>query len=120
MKQIDAANAYFVTDKLIQQKNLSIQGKWILYTLRKELNPAYEFYKKESRDLFNQYDTTADGNVINFKSPELAADYKKKQEDIDNLEIDNLEKKTLKLSDIPDITVEEIELLEKFIEFTPE
>lgn len=121
MKQINIVNAYAVTDKLTQDHNLSIQAKWVLYNIRKDLLSSYEFYVTESRNLFSQYDITVNGNTISFKTPAMAAEYKSKQNDIDNLDVDiNFKKQTLKLSDIPSITVSDIETLEDFIEFMPE
>ena len=120
MKQIDYINAYLVTDDLVG-KTLTIQGKWLLFNLRKDLQPHVEFYNEESRKLFDNYNTEIKGSTIKFDSPELAAEYSAKQSEIDNLEIDEpYKKKQCKLSDIPDIIVEQMEALQDFIEFIPE
>ena len=120
MKQIKVINAYAVTEELSKSDNLSIQAKWVLYRLRKDLLPHYDFYIQESRALFNRYETTNKGDFITFKSPELAAEYKESQQEIDDFEVEFNNKQTLKLSDIPNITVQQIELLDDFIEFLPE
>lgn len=121
MKQIKYIEAYNLTNELSRNTDLSINAKWILYKLRKILYPHYEFYIRESRELFDKYETTAHDDVITFESPELAIEYTTKQAEIDNLEIDEpIEQLSLKLSDIPNITIQQIELLDGFIEFIPE
>lgn len=121
MKQLKIIQAYNVTEQLTKDDTLTITAKWVLYKLRKELTSHYEFYVEESRKLFSNYETTVDGDNITFKTAELAKEYQTKQEEIDNFEVElNSEKQTIKLSDIPNITVQQIELLDEFIEFIPE
>jgi len=121
MKQIKIIQAYSITEELSKEDNLTINAKWVLYKLRKELSSHYEFYMNESRELFNKYETSVDGNIISFKSAEEAKEYKTKQAEIDDFEVEfSAEKQELKLSDIPCITVQQIELLDEFIEFKPE
>lgn len=121
MKQLKIANAYNATEEIIQSNSLSINAKWVLYNLRKELSSCFEFYFDESRELFSKYETVTNGKTIKFNTPEEATEYKLKQDEIDNFEIEfKTEKQQLKLSDIPNITVQQIELLDDFIEFLPE
>ena len=121
MKQINIVNAYMTTTELARSKNLTISGKWALYSVRKNLLSQYEFYVEESKNLYSQYKIERNENTLLFESPKLAAEYQTKQQEIDNFEVDtNVDKITCKLSDIPDITVEQIERLENFIEFMPE
>ena len=121
MKQIDIINAYTITEKLSENENLSINCKWVLYKLRKELLPHYEFYIEESRKLLNEYETEINGSSITFKSEALAKEYQSKQDVIDKFEVEfESTKRSLKLSDIPNITIQQIETLDKFIEFIPE
>lgn len=121
MKQINLVQAYKTTDEISKSDNLSINAKWVLYKLRKELASHYEFYVNESKDLFNKYETSFDGDMILFKSIEEGKDYKIKQAEIDNFEVEfSAEKQKVKLSDIPNITVQQMEELDDFIEFTPE
>ena len=56
MKQIKIAQAYNVTEGLSKDQNLSIDAKWVLYKLRKDLYSYYEFYLTESQNLFSEYD----------------------------------------------------------------
>ena len=122
MKQIKIAQAYDVTNRLSKDNNLTIAGKWGLYKLRKDLLSHYEFYIEESRNLFNTYKTTTtDTGSIKFESPEYADEYLAQQANIDNFDVDvSFEKQQLKLSDIPNISIQQIELLDDFIEFLPE
>ena len=121
MKQVKIVQAYMTTEDLSKIQDLSVKAKWVLYKLRKDLSYHYDFYVEESRNLFNNYKTEKKGDSIVFESVELAQEYKKKQEEIDNLEVDyQIPKQPLKLSDIPSITVPQIEHLDEFIEFEPE
>ena len=121
MKQIKIVQAYNTTEELSKNENLSVNAKWVLYKLRKDLHSHYDFYISESRNLFNQYETTTDENTITFKSAEEAKEYTSKQAEIDELEVElESQKNSLRLSDVPNITVQQIEILEDFVEFIPE
>lgn len=120
MKQIDIINAYSVTETLSDDPSLTIKGKWVLYQVRKELTPHYEFQVQENKRLLEQYNGQYDANTnkINFETAELAQDFQREHNDLDNLEIElNVIKPSLSLKDIPNITVHQIETLEDFIEF---
>ena len=121
MIQHKIVKAYETTQELVENKDLTINAKWELFKLRKELLSCYEFYINESRDLLSKYKTEVNGNTISFESETLAKDYKVKQDEIDNFDVDKIfEKINLKLSDIPGITIPQMEKLDEFIEFTPE
>ena len=121
MIQLKIVNAYEATQQLIKENNLSINAKWELFKLRKELLSTYEFYISESKELFDKYETVVNGTAITFETPELATEYQTKQNEIDNFDVEiSLSKHKLKLSDIPNISVSQIELLDGFIEFIPE
>lgn len=123
MKQINIVNAYIATDKLSKADNLTINGKWVLYKLRKDLSTHYDFYVQQSRELFEEYKEyyNESTDVFDFESAEDAKKFKEKQKIIDDFEVEYAAKKpTVKLSDIPDITVQYIEVLDEFIEFIPE
>lgn len=121
MKQLKIVKAYDTTEDLAKDENLSIEAKWVLYKLRKELLPHREFYFIESKKLLDQYETEIDGTTITFKTPELAQEYQEKQNEIDNFEVDaKYSKQPLKMSDIPNITIPQIEQLDEFILFKPE
>ena len=121
MKQIKIAQAYNVTEGLSKDQNLSIDAKWVLYKLRKDLYSYYEFYLTESQNLFSEYETTTEGSSITFKSAKEANEYTERQAKIDEFEVETeFQRKELKLSDIPNISIQQIEALEGFIDFKPE
>lgn len=121
MIQLKIIQAYDATQEIIQKNDLSINAKWALFKLRKELISTYEFYVNESKELFSKYKTTVKDKTIIFESPEFATEYQTKQDEIDNFEVEiSISSYKLKLSDIPNITVSQIELLDGFIEFVPE
>ena len=118
MKQVKIVEAYDVTEELAKNAELSIAAKWVLYKLRKELSHYRDFYYEESKKLFDKYETTVNENTITFQSPELAREYQIKQNEIDNFEVDaKITKQVLKLVDIPNITIQQIEILDDFIRF---
>lgn len=120
MKQIKIINAYSTIND-ISQNGLTLKGKWVLYQVRISLASQYDFYLEESQKLFDSYKTISDGTTIKFETVELANEYKAKQAEIDNFDVDMmLEKQECKLSDIPNITVTQMEALQDFIEFIPE
>lgn len=120
MRQYKVVRAYDITEELSKDENLSIAAKWVLYKLRKELAHYRDFYYEESKKLFDHYDTEVNGDTITFKSPELAREYQIKQNEIDSFEIEpRYAKQPLKLSDVPNITIQQIEELDDFILFEP-
>ena len=121
MIQHKIIKAYETTQELVENKDLTINAKWELFKLRKQLLPCYEFYANETRELISKYKTEINGNTISFESAELANEFQIKQNEIDNFDIDKtFEKVNLKLSDIPGITIPQMEQLEEFVEFSPE
>jgi len=121
MTQIKIVNAYTVTDSLAAMNNLSISAKWVIYKLRKNLLPYRDFYVQESRKLLDKYKPTVQGNTISFNKPEDAQSYQAEQKEIDSFDVDiSIQKQELKLSEIPDISIPQIEQLEDFINFMPE
>lgn len=121
MKQIKIVDIYNATEDLSKANGLSINAKWVLFRLRKDLKVHYDFYVEESRKLLNKCDGKIDGTSILFASEENAKEYQVKQSEIDNLDVKyKVEKQSLKLSEVPSITVAQMETLGEFIEFVPE
>ena len=123
MEQYKIVNAYAITDSLSNSKDLTIAAKWALYSLRKDLSPHNSFYTEESRKLIEKYNGCyiTEANTIRFEDNEKATEFRKEYNALDNFDVDlDIKKYTLKLSDIPDITIKQIETLENFIEFIPE
>ena len=121
MKQIKILQVYNVTEELSANDNLSINAKWLLYKLRKDLIPHREFYIEEVNNLLSKFKVTVDGDKITFESEEKVKEYQSEQQKIDDYDIDlKIEKKPIKLSEIPNISIKQIEQLEEFFEFEPE
>lgn len=123
MKQAKIMNVYSITEKLSSTEGLTPNGKWVLYITRKALTPHYEFQLTEVKKLFEKYEAEQDREkgTFNFKTPEDAQSFKEEYDELDNLDVElDLNMQHAKLSDIPAITVQQIEALEEFIEFTPE
>ena len=121
MKQSRIINAYSITEALSSSESLTTMGKWVLYSVRKTLSPHYEFQMEENKKLIEKYNGKVSENTIQFETPEDATAFQKEFNEIEELEIDmDFKKQEVKLSDIPDITIKQMEALEDFIEFIPE
>ena len=124
MKQINVINAYSTTEKLSDNGDLPINTKWILCQTRKTLRPHYEFQVEQNKQILEKYNGQYDQatNQINFETIDQANGFQKEHDELDNLDVEvQLDiKPTLKLSEIPNITVHQMETLEAFIEFIPE
>lgn len=119
MKQSKIIQAYELTDKLGEQTNISNKGKWVLFKLRKDLLPAYEFNRERYVELYKKHNGTTDGDKIKFETPEIAQAFVDDLNELADLDTElDFSKQELSLNDIPDITVHEIEILDDFITFT--
>ena len=120
MKLSKINDAYNTTEE-ITKNNLPIIVKWAIFNIRKQMASHVDFYNEEIKKLLDEYKPTVEGNLLHFESEELAAEFAEKRNKIDNFEVEvNGEKPIIKLSDIPDITVQQMEQLENFITFNPE
>lgn len=121
MKQITINAAYTATEELINQENLTINGKWILFKIRKELTPHMDFFKEEMNKLVEEFNPTFEDNLLKFETPQKRMEFEQRQRELENFEVEmNFSKETLKLSDVPGIKVPQMEKLEDFVEFNPE
>lgn len=120
MKQFIINKIYNETEELTKQ-DLTIQGKWIIYKIRKTLLPHIEFYQGEVQKLLDEYKPEYENENLKFKTPEIAQEFLNKEQEVENFEVEvQNTKESLKLSDIPGISIQQMELLEDFIEFVPE
>lgn len=121
MKQSKINIAFSATEELIKQSDLSISGKWILFKVRKELSVHMDFFKDEMNKLLEEFHPSFENNMLKFESADKRIEFEKRQKELENFEIKTVfTKETLKLSDIPGITVPQMEMLQDFIEFNPE
>ena len=117
MKQFQLINAYKATDKLSHNDKLSANTLWGIYNLRKQLFPHWEFQVEREKDLQQKYSQYADaeGNITGQSYKE----YMEELASLLNLDKDiSIEKIQIHLTDDLGITVEMMEALEDFVEFT--
>ena len=118
MKQAKIIIAYEVSDKLAEQDNLTNEGKWTLFMLRKDLSPSYEFNQTRYVEILNKHKGIINGDSIKFETPEIAAEFAKEINDLGEMDTSlDIKKQELSFNDIPNLTVHDIEALEDFIEF---
>ena len=118
MKQSKIIRAYEISDKLAEQTDLTNEGKWVLFMLRKDLSSSYEFNQQRYVEILNKYKGTVNGDKITFDSPETAQKFKKELDELSEMDTElDIKTQELSLSDIPSITVHEVEALQDFINF---
>ena len=121
MKLSKINDAYNATEEITKQNDLSIIVKWAIFNIRKQMAAHVDFYNDEIKKLLDEYKPTVEGNLLHFEKEEQAKEFSEKRNKIDDFEVEiNNEKPIIKLSDIPDITVQQMEQLEDFITFNPE
>lgn len=121
MKLSKINNAFSATEEITKQNDLTIKVKWTIFNIRKQLSSHVDFYGEEIRKLLDEYKPTVEGTILRFEKKEQAAEFSEKRDKIDNFEVEiTIEKASLNLSDIPNITVQQMEQLEDFITFNPE
>ena len=123
MKQYKIIKAYKAINKLYEQKlPLSVSHK--LWMLRKALAPTWDFQVEKEQEVVMSFnpDTAPNGDAV-FKTPEDAEACRKEFEkvcselaDLD-VELENFKKITIHLDDKIEISVEDIEALEDFVDF---
>lgn len=118
MKQYQLIKAYKATEELSHNNKLPADVLWGIYKLRKLLSPHVDFQKEREEDLKKKYTEFADeeGNITGHHY----TDYINDLVEIANIdkEIDLQEKIKLTIVDDLGISIEMMEDLEDFIEFT--
>ena len=119
VRQDKIIQAYELTDELKSKKDISVSVKWMLYQLRSALRPHCEFFAETEEEIKEKYREKADENGKIYK--EDAFNYQTEMNELYTMEKDiQLDKLKIKLSDCGDISVEEMEKLDSFIEFEME
>ena len=124
MKQSKIIKAYRAINKLYEQKlPLTISHK--LWMLRQKLTPTWEFQVDKEQDVIMRFNPIIGENgEVTFNSQEDAmnckAEYEKTCKEIAELDVDlgDYEKIVLKLDDKLELSVEDIDALSEFIDFT--
>ena len=120
MKQYELIRAYKATESLSQNNKLSANALWGFYNLRKKLFPHWEFQNEREEAIRNKYIELANEDGSLTGKPYV--DYLNELAELANIEkeINVTEKITVPLKDDMGITIEMMEALENFVEFTNE
>lgn len=123
MKQKDIIKAYKAIEKY-EQKPIPLKASYALFKTKKLIQDQIDFQNKEEREIYKKYKPTPqeDGS-LKFDSQEKAVEFAKefdaKIKEIIDIDVDLGEFKKFKIpvDQIIDISVEDIEALEPFIDF---
>lgn len=124
MKQGDIVKAYHVLEKY-EQKDLPLKVSYALFKVKSKIKDQVEFQLEKERELYKKYKPVPqeDGS-LKFESEEqakeFAVEFTEKTNELAEIEvdIDNNKKPTISLDQLVDMSMEDIECLEPFIEFT--
>lgn len=124
MKQKDIIKAFHALQKY-EEKDLPIRISYSLFKVKKLIEDQVEFQLNAEQEIFQKYKPTSneDGS-LKFESEEqareFAQEFSSKIDEIGEIEVelDLKNKPKISLDQIVDMSIEDIEALEPFIEFT--
>lgn len=124
MKQKDIIKAFHALQKY-EEKDLPIRISYSLFKVKKLIEDHVEFQLNAEQEIFQKYKPTSneDGS-LKFKSEEqareFAQEFSSKIDEIGEIEVepDLKNKPKISLDQMVDMSIEDIEALEPFIEFT--
>ena len=101
----------------LSNANFNPKTAYKLYRLRQELTPAWNFQIEEERKIINSIPHKDDIQIVNLnENPEV----RQKLTDLANVEVtisDTCYPIKMNISELPDLSVEDFESLQPFIEF---
>ena len=116
MKQYKIINAYQFIESLSNNDKFSCDILWELFQLKKKLQPHVDFFNERTEAIRTKYIPLADENGQLTGEP--LQDYVTELNELNAMEKDiDIEKFTVKLGDIPGLTLKMMESLEDFIDF---
>lgn len=124
MKQGDIIKAYHVLEKY-EQKDLPLKVSYALFKVKSKIKDQVEFQLEKEQELYKKYKPIPqeDGS-LKFESEEVAKkfamEFTKRIDELADIDvdIDNKKKSRISLDQLVDMSMEDIECLEPFIEFT--
>lgn len=123
MLQSKIIRAYKAINNLYAQKlPLTISHK--LWTLKQKLEPTWEFQIEKEQEIIMSYNPTIDDDgLVSFKSEDDAKnckiEYENMCKEIADIDVDlgDFKKVPIALDDKVELSIEDIEALEEFVEF---
>lgn len=116
--QRNAINAYSVI-AVMARKQMNSLAAYKLFKLKKALSDIVEFQAEQERKFVGEHGgSISETGRVTFEDKAKEAEYNKAYKELQNMECDvQIEKATMCLVDIPEITIAEIEVLDPFIEW---
>ncbi len=126
MKQIDIVKAFHVLEKYAQTQ-LPLKVSYAFYKVKTIIKDQVEFQNNKEREIFEKYKPkTNDDGSFKFESAEQAEEFAKefdsKITEVTEMDVDlgEFKKPRIPIDQLVDVSVEDIEALEPFIEFIEE
>lgn len=126
MKQIDIVKAYHVLEKYAQIQ-LPLKVSYAFYKVKTIIKDQVEFQNNKEREIFEKYKPkTNDDGSFKFESAEQAEEFARefdsKITEVTEMDVDlgEFKKPRIPIDQLVDVSVEDIEALEPFIEFIEE
>lgn len=120
MKQAYIILAYQTLDSLSENDKIPYSTLWDLFQLKRQLHPHVDFFNERLEVIKKKYIPYADekGEI----SGKHLEDYSKDIEELGNTEVDadKITKPTIKLKDLPGITLKFMEATSNFINYEKE
>lgn len=124
MKQRDIVKAFHVIEKYAQ-KDLPLKVSYALFKVKNAIKDQVEFQLEKENEIYQKYKPVPqDDGSLKFESQdqakEFAVEFGQKIDEVADMdvELDGFKKPRIPLDQLVDFSVQDIEDLEPFIEFT--
>lgn len=124
MKQKDIVKAFHTLEKY-EKKDLPLKVSYALFKVKNKIKDQVEFQLTKEREIYSKYKPIPqDDGALKFESEEqareFAIEFSEKIDEVADMEVEleGFKKPVIPLDQIVDMSVEDIESLEPFIEFT--
>ena len=117
VKQEKAVQAY-ITILAIGKRPLNSFAAFKLFKLKKALQDSFEFQRQEEDKYIAEFEGVKNDNgSVNFPDSEKTKAFKQKQKELDEVEQDiAIDRMMFTLKELPELSIEQIEILDTFIE----
>ena len=108
--------------RIIQRMSMRVAGKaaFSLFRLKKQLKEIMDFQGEEQEKLVKKYGgAIADNGMILIADQEKRKEFDQEDKELGAMECE-IQPVDIRAKDVPDITLEEIEILDGFVNFTEE
>ena len=112
-----ATRAYLTLDRM-GNRTLPANAAFRLFKVKKALQSAFEFETEEEKKYLAEFGGELKDGFVNFETPEKAKGFETKKKELDSMEIEvEVEVPTIRLEEMKEVTISELEALEGFVNF---